>query len=106
MMLAQALNAPGLVYLGLGAFLIAIGDSVDDGDQGQPVRILAGAGLGAAALAAGALLGGHLGAAVVGMLAFGLLAGMMGVYGDAFASMGRPLSGPTSNWARPRATIL
>ncbi len=91
MLLARAFAAPGLVYLGIGAYLIAIGDSVDDGDRGQPVRIVAGALLGAVALAAGVLLGGSLAAAVAGMLVFGLLAGMMGVYGDAFAAMGLPV---------------
>lgn len=112
-MLARVFHAPGLVYLGLGAFLIAIGDSVDDGDRGQPGRILAGACLGAAAVAAGALLGGHLAAAVAGMLVFGVLAGMMGVYGDAFASMGLPvvwayveLGAPASNHSATNALWL
>ena len=91
MLLARAFDTPGLVYLGIGAYLIAIGDSVDDGDRDQPVRIVAGALLGAVALAAGVLLGGGLAAAVAGMLVFGLLAGMMGVYGDAFAAMGLPV---------------
>ncbi len=89
MLLARAFAAPGLVYLGIGAYLIAIGDSVDDGDRGQPVRIVAGALLGAVALATGVLLGGSL--AVAGMLVFGLLAGMMGVYGNAFAAIGLPV---------------
>ncbi len=89
MLLARAFAAPGLVYLGIGAYLIAIGGSVDVGDRGQPVRIVAGALLGAVALATGVLLGGSL--AVAGMLVFGLLAGMMGVYGNAFAAIGLPV---------------
>ena len=91
MLLARTLDAPGLVYLGLGAYLVAIGDCVDDGDRNQPIRIVAGALLGAVALAAGVLCGGHLAAAAAGMLVFGLVAGMMGVYGDAFAAMGLPV---------------
>jgi len=91
MLLAGALDAPRLVYLGLGAYLVAIGDCVDDGDRNQPIRIVAGALLGAVALAAGVLCGGHLAAAVAGMLVFGLVAGMMGVYGEAFAAMGLPV---------------
>ena len=91
MLLARAFGAPGLVYVGIGAYLIAIGDCVDDGDRGQPLRIAAGALLGAVALAAGVLAGGNLAAVVAGMLVFGLLAGMMGVYGDAFAAMALPV---------------
>ena len=91
MLLARVLDAPGLVYLGLGAFLIAIGDSVDDEDHDQTVRIVAGSLLGAFSLASGVLLGGNLAAAVAGMLGFGFVAGMMGVYGDAFASIGLPV---------------
>ena len=91
MLLARAFNAPGLVYLGIGAYLIAIGDSVDDGDRNQPLRIVGGGLLGAVALAAGVLFGGNLAAAVAGMLVFGLVAGMMGVYGAALAAMGLPV---------------
>src|SRR5271157_5660546 len=74
LLLAHALDQPRLVWIALGAYLLAIGDCTDDGDRAQPMRI-----------AVGAVLGGLA-------LATGVLAGMMGVYGNAFAAMSLPIA--------------
>jgi len=78
--------------VGLGAYLLAIGDCTDDGDRAQPFRILLGTALGSLALATGVLAGGNLVTAVAGMMAWGILTGMMGVYGNAFATMSLPVA--------------
>ena len=92
LLLARALERPELVFVGLGAFLVAIGDCLDDGDRHQPLRIAVGALLGALAVATGVLAGGHLALAVLGMLVWGLITGMMGVYGPAFTTMALPVA--------------
>lgn len=85
---ARYFDLPLLVWVGLGAYLLAIGDSLDDGDHLQPLRLAAGALLGALAVVSGVLAGGNLIVALGGMLVWGFVAGLMGVYGNASAAMG------------------
>lgn len=92
LLLAHALPWPNLVWSGIGAFLIAIGDCMDDGDRRQSLRILAGTGLGSLALATGILAGGSLPFAVAGMFAWGIIAALMGAYGAAFGVMALPVA--------------
>jgi hypothetical protein len=54
---AHAFHQPQLLWTGLGAYLLAIGDCIDDGDRAQPLRIIVGALLGSFALATGVLAG-------------------------------------------------
>ena len=91
LLLGYALDQPHFVWIGLGAYLLTIGDCTDDGDRAQPLRILTGAMLGSLALGTGVLAGGSLVTAVAGMLVWGILAGMMGIYGNAFATMSLPI---------------
>jgi uncharacterized membrane protein YccC len=86
------LGQPMLVYVGLGGFLVAIGDSVDDGDRQQFLRLLVGALVGGLAVACGALASASLPLALLGTVAWCLLAGLLGVWGNAFAAMGLPLA--------------
>ncbi len=90
--LARLLAMPALIWVGIGAYLLAIGDSTDDGDRLQPLRLALGAGLGGLALASGVLAGGALLTSVLFMLFWGVLAGVIGVYGNAFATMGLPIA--------------
>ncbi len=90
--LARLLAMPALIWVGIGAYLLAIGDSTDDGDRQQPLRLLVGAALGGLALASGVLAGAFLPVAVLGMLFWGILAGLIGVYGNAFATIGLPIA--------------
>lgn len=92
LLLAHALAQPSLVWIGLGAYLIAIGDSTDDGDRAQPIRIVTGAVLGALAVTSGVLAGTHLATAVAGTMIWGIITGMMGIYGNAFAVMSLPIA--------------
>ena len=92
LLLAHALNQPMLVWIGLGAYLLAIGDCIDDGDRAQPTRITVGAVLGGLALATGVLAGGNLVTALAGMMVWGIIAGMMGIYGNASAAMSLPIA--------------
>ena len=92
LVLARAFDMPVLVWVGLGAFLLAIGDCMDDGDRLQPMRLIVGALLGSLALATGVLAGSSLMSAILGMLFWGIPAGLLGVYGNAFASMGLPIA--------------
>ena len=92
LLLAHALDQPRLVWIGLGAYLLAIGDSTDDGDRAQPMRIVVGAVLGGLALATGVLAGVSLVTALAGMMVWGLLTGMMGVFGSALAAMSLPIA--------------
>jgi uncharacterized membrane protein YccC len=90
--LAYHLEMPALSWIGIGAFLVAIGDSTDDGDRQQSLRPVVGTVLGGLALASGVLAGGALSVAVLGMLFWGGVAGLIGVYGNAFATMGLPIA--------------
>lgn len=92
LLLAHALPWPDLIWTGIGAFLIAIGDCMDDGDRRQSLRILAGTGLGALALATGILAGGSLPLAVAGMFTWGIIAALMGAFGPAFGVMALPVA--------------
>ena len=87
----HALDQPHFVWIGFGAYLLTIGDCTDDGDRAQPLRILTGAMLGSLALGTGVLAGGSLVTAVAGMLVWDILAGMMGIYGNAFATISLPI---------------
>jgi uncharacterized membrane protein YccC len=89
---ARLLDIPVLVYMALGGFLIAIGDSIDDGDRHQFPRIAVGTLAGAGAVAWGVLAGGNLFLALAGTLFCCLFAGLIGLYGNAFATMGLPIA--------------
>jgi hypothetical protein len=104
LLLAHTLDQPGLVWVGLGAYLLAIGDCVDDGDDAQVVRIAVGAVLGGLALATGVLAGGSLLMALAGMAVWGVVTGMMGVYGNAFAAMALPIAWAYVELGLPAAT--
>jgi uncharacterized membrane protein YccC len=90
--LARLLAMPALIWVGIGGYLLAIGDSTDDGDRRQPLRLVVGAMLGGLAVASGVLAGTALPVAVLGMLFWGAVAGLIGVYGNAFATMGLPIA--------------
>ena len=92
LLLADALGMTELAWVGVGAFLLAIGDCVDDGDRHQPLRLAVAAALGAVALASGVLAGSSLATAMAGMLFWGVASAMMGVYGTAFATMSVPVA--------------
>jgi len=89
---AKFLGAPALVYMALGGFLVAIGDSIDDGDRQQFLRIAAGCLAGGLAVACGVMAASHLLLALAGMLLWGLFSGLLGLYGAAFAVMGLPIA--------------
>lgn len=55
-------------------------------------RLIVGAGLGSLALASGVLAATTLLTAALGMLFWGAVAGLIGVYGNAFATMGLPIA--------------
>lgn len=80
-----------LVWLALGAYLLCIGDCVEDGDQDQPMRLVVGLMLGSLAFASGVLAGGHLGSALAGMVAWSLVCGLMGLWGPTYAAMSLPV---------------
>jgi uncharacterized membrane protein YccC len=90
--LARLLTMPLLIWVGIGAFLLAVGDSTDDGDRHEMFRLIVGAGLGSLALATGVLAATTLLTAALGMLFWGAVAGLIGVYGNAFATMGLPIA--------------
>ncbi|HWA80052.1 MAG TPA: FUSC family protein [Acetobacteraceae bacterium] len=90
--LAHLLALPALSWAGIGAYLVAIGDSTDDGDRRQTLRLVVGSVLGGLALASGVLAGAALVLAVILMIFWGALAGLIGVYGNAFATMGLPVA--------------
>ena len=92
MELAHLLAMPALTWVGIGAYLVAIGDSTDDGDRQQTLRLAVGSVLGGLALASGVLAGAALLLAVIFMIFWGMLAGLIGVYGNAFATMGLPIA--------------
>src|SRR3954447_2621429 len=89
---AKLLGAPILVYMALGGFLVAIGDSIDDGDRQQFRRIAVGSVAGGLAVACGVMAGSHLVLALAGMLLWGVVSGLLGLYGSAFAVMGLPIA--------------
>jgi uncharacterized membrane protein YccC len=112
-LLAHALGQPRLAWVGLGAYLLAIGDCTDDGDRMQALRIAVGAGLGGFAVTAGVLLGGNFVMAVAGTMVTGIVTGMMGVYGNAFAAMSLPIAWayvelglPAAEHTLPNAELL
>ncbi|WP_162501360.1 FUSC family protein [Methylobacterium crusticola] len=92
LILARLLDLPALAWVGIGAYLLAIGDCMDDGDHQQPLRLAIGSLLGGLALATGVLAGASLPLAVAGMLVWGVLTGLLGVYGNAFATMALPVA--------------
>jgi uncharacterized membrane protein YccC len=89
--LARLLDVPSLTEVGIAAFLIGIGDCVDDGDGQQLTRLGVGTALGAAAVTTGVLAGASLPSAVLGMLIWGGVTGLLGAYGSAFATMALPI---------------
>jgi uncharacterized membrane protein YccC len=89
---ARLLDIPSLTEVGIAAFLIAIGDCVDDGDGQQLMRLSVGTALGGAAVTTGILAGASLPSAVLGMLIWGGVTGLLGAYGSAFATMALPIA--------------
>jgi uncharacterized membrane protein YccC len=92
MALGRWLGLPALNWVAISAFLLAIGDSTDDGDRLQLLRLAVGTAIGATALATGVLAGSSLWLAIPGTLAWTFLVGLVGVYGNAAASMGLPIA--------------
>ena len=89
---SYTLDQPLLIYVGIAGFLLAIGDSVDDGDRLQFFRLALGAILGAMAIASGTLAGASLPWALVGTLFWCGVVGLMGAYGNTFATLGLPVA--------------
>src|SRR6185436_9875313 len=89
---SYVLEQPFLIYVGIAGFLLAIGDSVDDGDRLQFFRTALGAILGAMAIACGVLAGASLAWALAGALFWCGVAGLMGAYGNAYAALGLPIA--------------
>jgi len=88
----RVLGQPLIACMALGGFLVAIGDSVDDGDRQQFLRIMLGALAGGLAVTCGALASASLPLALLGTLAWCLVAGLLGVWGNAMAAMGLPIA--------------
>ncbi len=86
------LDLPVLVYMALAGFLLSIGDSVDDGDRQQTLRLAIGAVGGSIAIACGVLAGSSLVPALIGTLLWCAIAALMGAWGNAFAVMGLPIA--------------
>ena len=89
---SYAFNQPLLIFVGIGGFLLAIGDSVDDGDRLQFFRIALGSILGAMAIASGTLAGASLPWALAGTLVWCGVVGLMAAYGNAYAALGLPVA--------------
>src|SRR5262245_1000402 len=87
----RALGQPLIVCMALGGFLVSIGDSVDDGDRQQFLRIMVGTLAGGLAVTCGALASASLAFAVLGTLAWCLFASLLGVWGNAWTAMGLPI---------------
>src|SRR5262245_31543744 len=92
LLLSLALRVPELVWMGVGAFLLAVGDCVDDGDRQQSLRLVLGTVLGSIAIATGVLAGSSLGFAVAGMLFWGFLTATPSAFGSGFAAMSLPIA--------------
>ena len=90
LLIGQALAWPSLNVAALAAFLLAFGDLTED--RGWLRRLAAGTACGALAVASGVLAGSHPVTAVLAMLAWGVLLGVAGVYGDAAAAMALPVA--------------
>jgi uncharacterized membrane protein YccC len=91
LILGRIFHLPELYLVGLAAFLLALGDVADNGDPLRVSRLVIGAGLGGVALSTGVLAGASLPLAILGTMIWGLLAGLMGVYGNASMMMGLPV---------------
>ncbi|MEW6257201.1 MAG: FUSC family protein [Pseudomonadota bacterium] len=87
LIMAQVTGWDSLIWVGLGAFLLCIGDSVEDGDRHQPVRLALGVVLGSLAFASGVLAGANLLAAVAGMAFWAVTCGLMGLWGPTAATL-------------------
>jgi len=110
---AHLLAQPLLYWIGIGAFLLAIGDAAGEGEPGRAGRLLLASLAGGLALACGVLAGGALPLALAGMLAWGFLTGLAGVYGNAAAAMALPVAWaylelglPASDRSAAHATTL
>jgi uncharacterized membrane protein YccC len=91
LVLGRALGLPELYLVGLAAYLLAFADQTDNADHRQVWRLAFGAILSGLALTTGILAGGNLALAIFGTLAWGLLAGLMAVYGAALMMIGLPI---------------
>lgn len=89
---SYVLGQPLLIYVGIAGFLLAIGDSVDDGDRLQFFRIALGTIAGSLAVASGVLAGASLAWALVATLFWCGVVGLMGAYGVAYATLGLPIA--------------
>src|SRR5215813_1342273 len=92
LLLSLAFRVPELVWMGVGAFLLAVGDCVDDGDRQQSLRLILGTVLGSIAIATGVLAGSSLGFAVAGMLFWVVLTATLSAFGSGFAAMSLPIA--------------
>jgi hypothetical protein len=86
----QVLSWPSLNVVALAAFLLAFGDLTED--RGWLACLATGSVLGALAVATGVLAGAHPVTATLAMLAWGMVLGVAGVYGDGAAAMGLPVA--------------
>ena len=92
LVLARLLAMPALSWVGIGAFLLAIGHAADEEEHWRSLRGGVASLLGGVALATGVLAGNHLSSAVAGMLFWGVLTGLIGVYGNSLAALGLPVA--------------
>src|SRR5262249_46999544 len=101
LLLSLAFRVPELVWMGVGAFLLAVGDCVDDGDRQQSLRLALGTVLGSIAIATGVLAGSSLGFAVAGMLFWGVLTATLTAFGSGFAAMSLAIAWPSGEFGLP-----
>lgn len=92
LLLSLALGVPELVWVGVAALVLAMGDFIDDGDRQQSLRLVLGTVLGSIAIATGVLAGGSLAFAVAGMLFWGALTATLCAFGSGFAAMSLPIA--------------
>ena len=88
----RALDLAALDLVGIAAFLLTFGDVTGSEQPRQLIQLGIGTVLGATALASGVIAGSHTGAATAGMFTWGVVAGLLGAYGNAGAAMGLPVA--------------
>ena len=88
----RALDLAALDLVGIAAFLLTFGDVTGSEQPRQLIQLGIGTVLGATALASGVIAGSHTGAATAGMFTWGVVAGLLGAYGNADAAMGLPVA--------------
>jgi uncharacterized membrane protein YccC len=91
-LVGRALDLSALDLVGIAAFLLTFGDVTGSEQPRQLIQLGIGTVLGATALASGVIAGAHTGAATAGMFTWGLVAGLLGAYGNAGAALGLPVA--------------